>query len=106
TCSAKVRTPLNSPLPLGAKENLSSGMASAAPVNSPSAMLRMALSASPGVFAGGGAAICPDANTEPQITSTTANPNFALRINNSPKSNFSSPINLALQQAPILTLLQ
>src|ERR1700722_16092819 len=38
TCCAKVRTPLNSPL-VGAKEYLSSGMASAAGKNSPSAWL-------------------------------------------------------------------
>src|SRR5581483_8956797 len=78
TCSANVRTPLNSPL-VGAKEYLSSGIASAAETNSRSTMLRAELTASPGVLAGGGPAICPHAMEQPSATST-ANSGFIIRI--------------------------
>src|SRR5262249_36549898 len=74
---ANVRTPLNSPL-VGANEYLSSGMASAAPTNSRSTMERMALTASPGVFAGGGEGIWLNARVEQQ--SKTKSPNNILKL--------------------------
>src|SRR5260370_40954609 len=79
-CGGKVGTPLKSPVVVGANEYLSSGIASAAPTNSPSAIVKTALTASPGVFAGGGAAICPSENPEQPSTNRIPNSNFSLRI--------------------------
>src|SRR5215472_19373341 len=87
TCSANVRTPLNSPL-VGANEYLSSGMASAAGTKSCSAIPRSKLSASPGLLAGGGLGICPSANPEQQSTTKVPNSNFAFCMYFSPDLNY------------------